>query len=288
MNFGQRSLSHPLLVEAIESMFHPVLVYNNKGGPDAALLTRFKEPSWNNPVIRYLDKDGKDLLPRKDRIWTTGGTAQRMALALAAAGREVPEWLRLVALEESEGLAKAAFAMHCFWEGEARLGNLAGVAGTRSGWLDGEEVVEVEYDPDIVKFDALVDSAASLECASFVYAGTEEDLAVARKKLGDRARPLDEAAKDAKQSDRKYSLRQTPLRHLPLTPAQASKVNAALRLGADTNRWLSPGQQRLLAVIKQKLEADPDLLAGFVAPERSEDLPGYQSRLLETLGKSDE
>ena len=63
--FGQRPLSHPLMVEAIEELFVPVLVFNNRKGKDAILLERFSEPSWNNPVVRYLDPAGKDLIERK-------------------------------------------------------------------------------------------------------------------------------------------------------------------------------------------------------------------------------
>ena len=47
------------MVEAIEDAFVPVVVFNNKGGKDAQLLKRFNEPSWNNPVVRFLDGSGK-------------------------------------------------------------------------------------------------------------------------------------------------------------------------------------------------------------------------------------
>jgi len=61
-NFGRVVLRHPLLVEAAESAFEPVLVYNNRKGWDADVLRSFNEPSWNNPVVRYLDSDGRDLV----------------------------------------------------------------------------------------------------------------------------------------------------------------------------------------------------------------------------------
>ena len=60
--FGREPMSHPLVVEAIESAFVPLLIHNNKQGYDSQILKQFKEPSWNNPVIRYVDKiwQGRD------------------------------------------------------------------------------------------------------------------------------------------------------------------------------------------------------------------------------------
>ena len=46
--FGREVLSQPLIVEAIEDLFLPVVVYNNLDqGTDAKLLQRFKESAWN-------------------------------------------------------------------------------------------------------------------------------------------------------------------------------------------------------------------------------------------------
>ena len=36
-NYGNNVLSHPLIVEAIETLFVPIVVYNNKGGKDAEM-----------------------------------------------------------------------------------------------------------------------------------------------------------------------------------------------------------------------------------------------------------
>ena len=106
-------MSHPLLVEAIEDQFVPFLVYNNKGGEDAKFLKHFREPSWNNPIIRYLDNAEKDLIPRKDLVLSVGETAQRMAAALKQAKREVPAYLSAVAAgTKSSQLATATFSMY--------------------------------------------------------------------------------------------------------------------------------------------------------------------------------
>jgi len=106
-------LSHPLLVEAIENEFHPVVVHNNKKGRDAEILKRFKEPAWNNPVVRILDAKGKDLIARKGGIYDVPSMATRMVLALEAAKKPVPAYLQLLALSDpARVVRKASFAMY--------------------------------------------------------------------------------------------------------------------------------------------------------------------------------
>ncbi len=92
--FGREVLTNPTLVRAIENEFVPMLVYNNRNsGMDRELLQRYREPSWNYQVIRFLDAEGKDVIPRKDRVWTTVGVAGRMVEALRAHDRPVPDYL---------------------------------------------------------------------------------------------------------------------------------------------------------------------------------------------------
>jgi hypothetical protein len=89
------------LVKAIENEFIPMLVYNNReGGMDQKLLEPYQEPAWNYQVIRFLDAVGNDIIPRKDRVWTTSGVASRMIQALAAANRPVPNYLKDLAKTE--------------------------------------------------------------------------------------------------------------------------------------------------------------------------------------------
>ena len=96
--FGQRVLSDSLIVRAIETAFIPVLVFNNRSsGPDAELLARFNEPSWNYQVIRFLDSNENDIIPRKDKIWDRAGVAKRMVRALETVHRPVPPYLREIA-----------------------------------------------------------------------------------------------------------------------------------------------------------------------------------------------
>ena len=55
--YGKELLSHPLLVEAAETLFVPVFIRNNdpdKNSADSKLLQRFKEQAWNYPVVRFI------------------------------------------------------------------------------------------------------------------------------------------------------------------------------------------------------------------------------------------
>lgn len=112
MRFGQGPLSDPLLVEAIEHHFIPVCIFNNVKA-EAGLLKRYEEPSWNNPVFRFFNPDGTEVLPRKDRVWDAKGLAGRLREALIKLKGEAPRWLDLAAKElNAEALQKATFAMY--------------------------------------------------------------------------------------------------------------------------------------------------------------------------------
>ncbi len=72
----------------------PVAIYNNAKGKDARVLKQFKESSWNNPVVRFVTAEGKDLIPRKGGVYKRDALLARMAQALKAADRPVPAELQ--------------------------------------------------------------------------------------------------------------------------------------------------------------------------------------------------
>lgn len=99
---------------------------------------------------------------------------------------------------------------------------------TRQAWIGKEEVVEVWYDPEVVDLKALKEFGKARKFKHLPKADAVERL-------------------DAEQ---KYYLLQTPLRGLPMSEAQACRVNASLE--GDWRRWLTPLQleeaKRLLAL----------------------------------------
>ena len=285
-DYGRQVLSQPLLVEAIESLFVPVLVYNNREGADQSLLKRFDEPAWNNPVVRYLSADGKDVLPRRARVWSLGATAERMVAVLRAVKRPIPAYLELLAAE-GRPLETATLGTHCFWDGEALLGSAAGVVRTEVGWVGFVEVVSVEFDARQLPFPALLRQAKALGAAQGVFAHNERQRKQAAKVGGLEIAQLPEAPRSAKAGDRKFALSRSPLRHLPLTPAQAAKVNGALRLGKNVDQWLSPRQLVVAQAIRQRLVSEPGALEAWTPPATLAALAEYQNRLRLHLGLED-
>jgi hypothetical protein len=104
-----------LLVEAAEDLFIPVAIYNNtEGDADAEVRMRYQEPAWNFQVVRIVDGDGADLIPRLSKDWTVAGVTEAMAAGLKSAKQEVPTWLQLLAMEsraEQRGVESAIFGM---------------------------------------------------------------------------------------------------------------------------------------------------------------------------------
>lgn len=246
--FGSEVLTSPLLVEAIESEFLPVLVYNNRPGTrDQQLLEKFWEPGWNYQVIRFLNGNGDDIIPRKDRIWTIGGVASRMVMVLEKTGRPVPNYLRALVLEnDSVHHGMVGFAMACFWTGEYKLGRIDGVITTEAGWFDNREVTLVTYHKKLLPLHSLVSLAVKERCAQRIYLMPGDTVEKSRFTI----KPLLlKKYKTADSSDQKKQLENWPEIRLVenLSPMQVTKINAF----APDNRekglsWLSPRQLKVV------------------------------------------
>lgn len=256
VNYGEQVLSYPLIVEAAESLFIPVAVFNNIPGPDEKTLKSFKEKAWNNPVVRIVSPDRADLVPKVAGNYTVAGLAGAMVAALTKENRQAPKYLRLLSEEataRARGVERATFAMHCFWEGEGALGGIDGVVGTMPGFLDKLEVVEVEFDPEVVDYDMLVKKAQSAECAARVFTRSDGQHKTATKLVGRSAVRHDGRVRPDKQP--KYYLSKSPLCHVPMTGIQACRVNAAVGSKSDARIYLSPRQSQLLSVIEKHPDA---------------------------------
>lgn len=243
--FGHEVLSHPLVVEAIEDEFIPVVVYNNRStGTDKQLLDRFGEQAWNYQVVRFLDGDGNDLIERREGVSTIDGIVSRMILVLEKTQRSVPNYLTtLVATNDRANHEVAAFAMHCFWTGEYRLGGIDGVIATEAGFLDGHEVTLVRYDKDKIGIDELASQAAKVKCADKVYTRSGESLA------GLRGGKLDTSYRTASQSDQKRQIsRWKAIESVSgINAMQLTKINSLAPQSTQlAAQWLSPRQRQQL------------------------------------------
>ncbi|MEO1174564.1 MAG: thioredoxin family (seleno)protein [Myxococcota bacterium] len=224
--YGERVLSHPLIKEAMETLFVPVAVFNNVGGEDRKVLNHFREATWNNPAVRIMSSDEKPLARRLYGDYSVAATARVMIEALEAKGQSAPSYLEL--LTASARTETATYEMYCFWSGEVALGGVDGVVKSEPGF-NGGEVVRLEYDRKLVSLSDLDRVAKS---------------ARAKRVSSDRFVPSPK--------DDKYQLKHSLLRFVPLTDTQASRVNAALGQRANPLVHLSPGQREIYSAIKRQ------------------------------------
>ena len=271
VRYGESVLRHPLLVEAAETLFIPVAIYNNVGGADREVLKRYKEPTWNNPVVRFLDASGEDIAPRLAGDYRLDTLATRMLTALKKTRKETPRWLQTVA-EESGSTTRVYLGMHCFWSGEACLGQDTHVLASRTGWMNGGEVVEIEVKQGHA--DEVIRRAWKQGCARKLHTNKTE-LAASGKALGFAVSPPGRFRPTPK--DDLHTLRQTPWAALPLSPLQALRVNALLHRRQSFAAWLSPRQQTLAQKIRNTRDL-PDAT-------QASDMVVAQSRLLTALKK---
>lgn len=231
--FGKNVLTDPTVVSKIEDNFVPLLIHNNKGGEDGRIRKKFGEPAWNYQVIRFLDSNGKDIIPRKDRVWTKPELMARIEKTLA-------QTKSIEKTSHSSQTARVAFCQYCFWTGERKMGALPAVINTEAGFIDGREVTLVTYDPSKITLQNLVRKASAEGVNSDVYLDDPSLLPGSRKLANYRRAP---------DRDQKKQIQGTPFERLSLTPEQATKVNAYARSNPKKAiQYLNTEQKRQLAI----------------------------------------
>ncbi len=219
--YGNEVLTHPLIVETIETYFVPLAIYNNKSGDDAAVLKQYNEPAWNNPVVRIVDENGKELSSRLDGNYSANGLTELMTNMLIKTHGKAPVYLQLLADElaaEQHKIQTTTYTMYCFWAGEALFGKVNGVIATSPGYQEGKEAVKVQYDP-VVTSKSQLDKIANQSTCSVVAGGNFRQDATP-----------------------KYYLSNSAYRGIPMTEIQKCRVNSALAERQDPEIYLSPGQ----------------------------------------------
>lgn len=255
-NYGNNALSHPLIVEAIETLFIPLAIHNNKRGEDAKILQLFGEPSWNNPVVRVINTNRRELTPRLGGDYSSLGLVQAMINSLTVNGSPIPPYLTLLKEEltaKKSGVETATFGMYCFWTGEKELGSLEGVVSTQPGFMDGREVVTVEYNPEIIAYEDMLTTAQNARCADYVYAENEQQKMAAKKVVSDNK--VTTASKFRLDKEPKYYLSKTHYQYVPMTDLQATKANALVGKRQLPDAVLSPRQMELANFISKNKDA---------------------------------
>lgn len=231
-NYGHDVLSHPLMAEAIENLFVPLAIYNNKGGKDKKILQKFKEPSWNNPVVRIVNKDGDNTVDRISGNYSAIALYKAMQESLFKAGKDTPGYMKLLGDElfaaSSNSVKETYFKMYCFWTGEKQLGKIDGVLSTEAGFMSGHEVVKVKYDAEVIDEGKI---AKFVKHVDFT--------------------PIKKGNYRTATNDVQYYLEHTNYKYLPLSELQKTKINSALGRGKSAEHYLSPKQLMWLKTLKQ-------------------------------------
>ena len=227
-NYGHNVLSNPLLVEAIENEFVPLVIHNNKGGADKKVLDRYNEPSWNNPVVRIVDAYGKDVTDRISGNYSAKALYDAMVQVLKLENKAIPEYVKLLGEElyaaNNSNIKEKTYKMYCFWSGEKHLGSAPGVLHTEAGFMGGHEVVRVKYDSKKI---------------------SEADLTQFAGKAAISPITSDRSYRPATK-DEDYYLQHTPYKYLPLSSLQRTKINSAIGNRLDPIQYLSPSQRKWL------------------------------------------
>jgi hypothetical protein len=194
------------------------------------LLEKYNEPSWNFPVVRFLNGKGQDILPRRDRQYQISQLLPRMNKALAQAGAQ-SDILPLIQ-PETVRPSLIALSQHCFWTGELAIGGIEGVVKTEAGWLKGKEVTLVYFDKEAISEDQIVQQAKAQSCANDVFRGA--DL---------------KGYRPARESDQKRQLQGTRFDKIKsLTAFQKTKLNAYARTNpTKAKTYLTPRQRKLVS-----------------------------------------
>jgi hypothetical protein len=250
-DYGNNVLSHPFIVEAIEDEFIPLVIYNNKGGADGRILKKYNEPTWNNPVVRIVDKKGENIVGRLYSNYSQIGVTEKIIDALLLTNTVVPNYLHLFKdeLTTKQGQLKESYvSMYCFWTGEKVLGDIDGVAETEAGFMDGIEVVKFKYNPSLVSYNEIIKQACKLKCADSAYTDDLEE-----QKIASKITKRDSKKTKAYRTDKepKYYLSNTVYQYLPLSNYQSQKMNVALGKGEVVEDYLSPRQIEMLGLINK-------------------------------------
>jgi hypothetical protein len=134
------------------------------------------------------------------------------------------------------------------------------VVATKSGWLARREVVVVEFDPRTIEYGDLVRKARKTNCTSPVFTRDDGQHEAAKRLVGKNAVRNDDPVRPDKET--KYYLKRSPLRFVPMTGFQASRINGRLGGARDKRRslqgaieLLSPRQRALFACIQEHPDA---------------------------------
>jgi hypothetical protein len=250
---GKEIFSHPLVVEAAESLF---------------VILRQTPRKCRQPVpstkVRILDESGVDLVVGigGDAL-SLASMASLMISGLKALRLSIPNYLMLLEEEESGKVKhrpdgsiqrtgrQAFFGMPNSQIGEIEFGCLDGVLATRTGFIGRQLVLQVTYDSTKLSYCNLTRFALQKRMTNVVYYGSNDERIAAIievKRVEGHCDSVKYTGPVQPGLDSKHALRQTMLRYVPLTDLQAMKANRLVATGVfnEATHLLSPRQGVIL------------------------------------------
>lgn len=268
---GESVLSHPLLIEAIESLFIPVFVDVAGVSPDdVQLLARYHENCHRGTVIRIVNSKGHDLAVKLEGSrCSVGNIAKAMREALDRKTLQVPKYLKLL---EEEHLALVdvpsktvrttarvvVVTTKATKKAEIGFAELSGVIAVECGKISGTRAVKVTYNPDVIDCKAVFLHAIFHVFVESVY-WTDMDQMVSLQSQVlkvDNPPSLEQLGSTpfSRGKDPKHFLRTTLLRYVPLTALQALQANLAISKNQHEllDDLLSPRQLAIFEAVETK------------------------------------
>lgn len=264
LGIGLHVLSHPLIVEAAESLFVPTSVVLRK----ESNYTSRTSSSWNT-TIEFLNKEGENVVPPfGDEMVSLAEVTRAMIDTLKACNKNVPKYLELLHKEEkikqqikassqfSISERKALFGATNCSQAEVEFADLDGVLRTRIGILEGQQILEVEYTE--ISFASLLHERVVHQKAKnihTVYVQTMDERVAAQMELSRSSEPVMitklpsyEAISFSRIQEGLSALRKTEFRFVPLTELQAMRINRLVHIGSFhlATHLLSPWQGLIL------------------------------------------
>jgi hypothetical protein len=250
------ALTHPLIVEAVESLFVTVtsdIDLEVPGAPMCAMLEILDEKG--TPVLPHI---GGDLLLIRNLVVVV----QLLVESLTKCSIEVPKYLQLLLEEESGRLEVlpsgkrrkldriAIFGVCNSHVSEAKLANAAGVLDIQAGLYKGRQVLQVTYASRVTSFDSLSRYALSKNFATSIYYQSQDEFVVARSVCDQLQRSYHIIEKMEDSSlinnivDGRSGVRKTALRYVPMTSLQKVHANKLVHEGKfnEASHLLSPRQ----------------------------------------------
>jgi hypothetical protein len=254
---GSEIFSHPLIVEAADSLFTTVF---NKDENYSCSASRSASGKSRRTRVGFFDDSGNEIIQSlcADML-TRAGIAEAMIATLESCQQPVPKYLRLL-YDEERGRIKpgpvglpvpcyhrAVFGMDDSTLGEVEFAGLEGVISTRAGFLTGQKIVEVIYDAGRLSFSSVIHYALKRKVGDIIYHQTNDERIAALmeiQRVKESSKVIEFLGTIQLDKDPKRALRKSPLRFVPLTYLQATRANRLAHLNRfdEAMHLLSPRQ----------------------------------------------